>query len=145
MYSTVIAEAPAPIQARPTSREVFAIQILRQLRCSSWYAGIPAIIDLYSARSVWTSFRLKRIRDDYLHRQTPPQVKRTVFIRRRIVRIVPLYWLFTGLEVLRDRAVGQHHALMEVISSLLFVPCRFNRPLNISYYPILRARGDVEL
>lgn len=60
----------------------------------------------------------------------------TTFLRRRIIRIVPLYWLFTGLQVIRDHAVGQHDSLREILCSLFFIPYRFGQPLNIVYTPV---------
>jgi exopolysaccharide production protein ExoZ len=138
MSSTAIMEAPAVIQAKPKSKEVFTIQVLRAVaailvvcrHAAGDQLAFGSIgVDIFFALSGFVMI----ISTGKLRLQSNAA---SVFLKRRIVRIVPMYWLFTGLQVLRDRAVGQHHAVKEVISSLLFVPCRFSQTPQIVYFPI---------
>ena len=44
------------------------------------------------------------------------------FWRRRIRRIVPLYWIMTTLYLVKVAAAGQHVGIDEILQSYLFVP-----------------------
>ena len=46
------------------------------------------------------------------------------FVRRRLIRIVPLYWLTTAVYALKLAGSGEHPTLADLARSLLFVPYR---------------------
>lgn len=58
------------------------------------------------------------------------------FMRRRFVRIVPLYWMFTLLAFVFGSLRGKHYGLVYLVCSLLFVPCQVGDPHGI-YFPVL--------
>jgi peptidoglycan/LPS O-acetylase OafA/YrhL len=71
--------------------------------------------------------------DDFGSQSAP-----TKFLRRRIVRIVPLYWLATIAAMMFHRVSATHGANagpLELIQSLLFIPYRDEA--SSGFYPIL--------
>jgi len=65
-----------------------------------------------------------------------PHAART-FLRRRIVRIVPMYWLFTSIQAVRDIATGPHVTFKEVLLSFFFIPYRMGQPIGSIYFPVI--------
>jgi exopolysaccharide production protein ExoZ len=60
------------------------------------------------------------------------------FVIRRIIRIVPLYWMATALAILKDTAAGHAFTPAEVLMSLLFLPFRHGGE-NMGFSPILAS------
>lgn len=60
------------------------------------------------------------------------------FLIRRIIRVVPLYWMATALAFVRDAAAGHAHGPAELLMSLLFLPFR-NAGEDMSFFPILSS------
>jgi exopolysaccharide production protein ExoZ len=54
----------------------------------------------------------------------------SVFMRRRLIRIVPLYWLATLAEAIRAAHAGAAPAVGDVVRSMLFIPFR-NSPVLV--------------
>jgi exopolysaccharide production protein ExoZ len=140
MPSTAVTEASTAIAEAPTaSKEVFTVQALRAVaaimvilrhvdrdKLAFGSMGVDVFFVLSGFVMILSTARLRG----------QPNAAR-IFAKRRIVRILPMYWLFTGIHVLRGFAGGQHYQPREIICSLLFIPYRFGQPLSTIYFPII--------
>jgi hypothetical protein len=122
------------VTGRPTStKQVFTLQLLRAL------AAILVILTHSSSAAIHLDFGAIGVDIFFaisgivmilstvkLRKQADAAV---VFLRRRVVRIVPMYWLFTLLAVIVEvalsrrygAAVGKHYTAIEVLRSLFFL------------------------
>lgn len=104
------------------------IQLHRQPLGSDWLASGVDIFFVISGFIMWTSV-------DRRGSMTPRE-----FLKNRVIRIVPLYWLVTGAlllvaliapQVLRTTVINPFHT----ISSFLFVPAR--HPNSGNFWPLV--------
>jgi exopolysaccharide production protein ExoZ len=58
------------------------------------------------------------------------------FMIRRIIRVVPLYWMATTLAIVKDAAAGHAYTPSEALMSYMFLPFR-NAGENMGFFPIL--------
>jgi exopolysaccharide production protein ExoZ len=136
--ATVQHHLPALDERATKSREVFVIQVLR--------AVAAIVVILHHADKQTFSFGSIGV-DVFFVVSGFVMIVSTVrlrtqdraawlFLRKRIIRIVPLYWIFTMAQLVRDRVVGLHHTKLDLLCSLLFIPYRNGRPLQLIYTPI---------
>ena len=139
MTTAAVQNRLSPPDERGTkSREVFVVQVLRavaailvvlhhadQQTFSFGTIGVDAFFVVSGFVMVISTVRL-RFQDRAAW----------TFLRKRIIRIVPLYWIFTMAQLARDHIVGIHHTGLELVTSLLFIPYRGDRPLGLIYMPI---------
>lgn len=52
----------------------------------------------------------------------PPAVRARIFVGRRVLRLVPLYWFATAVTIVLGTLNGTHYDLNYVITSALFLP-----------------------
>ncbi|HEY0786922.1 MAG TPA: acyltransferase [Acidobacteriaceae bacterium] len=133
MPAATLSEAPT------SSKEVFTIQVLRaaaalfvilrhvdRSRLAFGSMGVDIFFVLSGFVMILSTARLSR----------QPGAAR-IFLRRRIVRIIPMYWLFTAIQAVRDVAAGPHVTAKEVLCSLLFIPYRFGQVQGSIYFPVI--------
>jgi exopolysaccharide production protein ExoZ len=60
------------------------------------------------------------------------------FVIRRIIRVVPLYWMATALAILKDAAAGSTYRPAEVLMSLLFLPFPHGGE-SMGFFPIVAS------
>jgi exopolysaccharide production protein ExoZ len=133
MSSVAITEAPT------STKEVFTIQSLRAVAAifvilrhanrdvlAFGSMGVDIFFVVSGFVMVLSTAKLSR----------QPNAAR-VFLKRRFIRIVPMYWLFTGIQVVKELAQHVHYMAKEIICSLLFIPYRFGQALNIIYFPVI--------
>lgn len=124
---------------KPQSSRVSSMQLLRAFAALAIVASHsstpeynlslgPIRIDLFFVLSGFMMIVANR----RIYESATPVI---TFIRRRIIRIVPLYWVFTTLALIARRNL--HPPVAYVFSSYLFLPFRGNAPRAFHYYPIL--------
>jgi exopolysaccharide production protein ExoZ len=130
---------PEP-SGKKASKEIVTVQALRAIAAISvifahlsalhvtWQMGVIGV-DIFFALSGFVmvlSTRSLRYRANAA----------SIFLCRRFIRIVPMYWLFTGLVILHEARGHQFFHASVIIHSLLFIPAWQGAPLE-HYFPIL--------
>lgn len=122
------------------SKEVVTVQALRAIAATSvifahlsafhatWQMGVIGV-DIFFALS---GFVMILSTSNLRHKPNAS----SIFLRRRFIRIVPMYWLFTGLVILHEARSHHIYSASEIIHSLLFIPHWQGAPAE-HYFPIL--------
>jgi exopolysaccharide production protein ExoZ len=133
-------KAMPKMQQKKASKEIVVIQALRAFAAVAiivahlsqkhvtWQIGVIGV-DIFFALSGFVM-----ILSTSSLKQKPNAA--SIFLRRRFIRIVPMYWLFTVLVMVYEGRHAATFSLNEVIHSLLFIPFRQGQPAE-HYFPIL--------
>lgn len=125
-------------QKRGTKRKLVALQVLRGiaaslvvidhsiLRHAEWH-DYPAIVDVAAQYSGTLGVAVFFVISGYIMIHTAADQfgqpgAALSFLKKRIIRIVPLYWLATMLEIALRLRKGWDIDLQQVLTSLFFLP-----------------------
>ncbi len=121
-----------PFGTKPPLMKLEGIQIIRALAANlvvvdhsllTTKTAYPQLAWIMGAVGVWLFFVVSGL---IMHHTTVHEVRgiesARLFLVRRVVRIVPLYWLFTFLLIIQAFFHGRFFKVEWIVKSLLFVP-----------------------